>query len=122
MSDSFDRLSGIYEALCSAAMCSPWEREPYAVIRRGTRSGGVSNAVPNSHAFRLVRWLDNQMNGLAIEAAEKAGLQLQTDFLPSGYKRLLTVNERIKGGAYRRWLETEMRWLARMAEERSDEL
>ena len=118
----YERLSAIYGAICAAAMTSPWAREPYAVIRREERSGGVSNNIPNYKAYRLARWLDDQMDDLAFQTAERMGLTFKLSFQPIGYKRLTDVYEFVRSGKQLRWLEGEMRYLAGQAEEYSDDI
>jgi len=115
----YERLSAIYGSLCEAAMCNPGEREPYAVLRREKRSGETTNLIPNYRAYRMACWLDGRMNDLALDAAERVGMRLKTDFLPSGYKRL-TVVYRVMTGRDVPWIDRRMRDIARSAEEQSD--
>jgi len=115
----YERLSAIYEAICEAAMCNPWEREPYAVIRREKRSGGVANFIPNRRAFQLVRQVDSRMANLAADAAERAGMRFKADLLPSGYKRLTVMYRAVTGNDVH-WMDRRMRDMARSAEDQSD--
>ena len=116
----YERLSAIYEAICAAAMCNPWEREPYAVIRREKRSGGTTNLIPNYKAYRMACWLDGRMGELAADAAERVGMRLKTDLLPSGYKRLTVMYRVVTDGEDVRWIKNRMTYLARDAVDRAD--
>jgi len=117
----YERLSAIYGAICEAAMCNPWEIEPFAVIRNEKRSGGTTNLIPNYRAYRMACWLDGRMNDIAEAAAERVGKKFKLDLLPSGYKRLRVMYQTVTGRDVP-WIDSRMRYLARIAEEQADSL
>ena len=118
----YERLSAIYVALCEAAMCNPGGMEPFAVVRRGKRSGGTTNLVPNLRAYQLVRYIDSRMGKLALNAAERVGKTLELDLLPSGYKRLTVMYRAVTEREDVRWIKDRMTYIAREAEDRVDDL
>jgi hypothetical protein len=67
----FQQLRRIYKAIEDAALGSPWDREPFAVMRK-SKPGASTNEIRMRRAVTILRWADPHLRDIASQMEERS--------------------------------------------------